>query len=299
MRRVWRCAAAVVVGVFGSFGFVGTAGADAPVRVGWWNSVSAGGNAAPSPTTPAGGMRVAGGPSAVFAYGALLYPVPQAASGQLQLSITGSQGTVALVACPTKTANWAAGDDQASDNEPAYDCSTFHFPGTVSADGKTVAFSVSGLAEPTPGSLSLAIVPDPAASAPFSADIDKPGPQSLAVTTPPPPTTTVPPPTTGPAYGQAPAIAPAAGAPLGLPRTTQTAPQTTTVAPSGSAPQVASNQPSNAAPVPTASTRNSARATEGSIFGAFALVAALLFWGLGRGLLGGRITPLSVTVNRS
>jgi hypothetical protein len=299
MTRVTRCAAAIVVGVFGSFGFVGVTYGDAPVRVGWWNSVSAGGNAAPSPTTPAGGMHIASGPSAPLAYGALLYPVPQAASGQLELSITGAQGTVALVACPTKSANWAAGDDQASDTGPVYDCGTFHFPGSVSSDGTSVTFSVNALIEPTPGMLSLAIVPDPSASAPFSVDIDKPGPQSLSVTSPPPPTTTVPPTTTGPAYGQAPAAAPAAGAPLGLPRTTQTAPQTTTVAPPGSAPQVASNQPANAAPVPTASTRNSARATEGSIFGALALVAALLFWGLGRGLLGGRITPLSVTVNRS
>jgi hypothetical protein len=298
MTRVWRCAAAIVVGVFGSFGFVGVTYGDAPVRVGWWNSVSAGGNAAPSPTTPAGGMHIASGPSTVLAYGALLYPVPQAASGQLQLSITGSQGTVALVACPTKTASWAAGDDQSSDNEPTYDCSAFHFPGTVSADGTSVTFSVNALIESTPGMLSLAIVPDPSASAPFSVDIDKPGPQSLAVTSAPPPAFT-PPPTSAPASAPAPATAPVAGAPLGLPRTTQTTPQTTTAAPPVSAPQVASNPPANVATAPTASTGNSARATEGSIFGAVALVAALLFWGLGRGILGGRITPLSVTVKRS
>lgn len=297
MTRVARCAAAIVVGVFGSFGFVGVTHADAPVRVGWWNSVSAGGNAAPSPTTPAGGMHISSTPGGALAYGALLYPVPQAASGQLRLSITGAQGTVALVACPTKNANWPAGDDQASDSEPAYDCSAFHFPGTVSADGTSVTFSVSALVEPTPGSLSLAIVPDPSASAPFSVDIDKPGPQSLAVTSAAPPTTTFPPTTAVPASG--PATAPAPGAPLGLPHPIQSAPQTTTAAPPAAAPQIAPNQPSNVAPAPAASSSNSARATEGSIFGALALVAALLFWGFGRGLLGGRITPLSVTINRS
>src|SRR4051794_25075120 len=53
--------------------------ADAPVQTGWWNEASGGGQAAPAPATPAGGLHVSAASGQVLAYGAVLYAVPQGA----------------------------------------------------------------------------------------------------------------------------------------------------------------------------------------------------------------------------
>lgn len=273
--------------------------AQAPGRVGWWNTLSAGGTAAPAPTTPSGGMHVAAAPGQVLAYGAVLYPLPaHAVLGQLTFTIAGSQGTVSLVACPTKSTKWSGGDDQSADSAPAYDCGTTKLPGTVASDGKTVTFTLTSL--PT-GVLSLAIVP--VTDQPFSADFDKPGASSLAVTTapaapqsaapPPPATTQAPPPPT------AHHSVSTAGRPLAVPNV----PSSTTTQPvtsGGAAPQVASSAPP--APIasePVAGSTHSAGSIAGRVIGLLALIAALMFWGLGRGLFGGRIMPLSMPTRSS
>jgi hypothetical protein len=271
------------------------ADAAAPRRVGWWTMLSAGSVAAPSPGTPEGGMHIAAGPGQVLAYGAVLYPLAEHASfGQLRFDISGSQGTVKLLACPTKGTAWSAGDDQPADKAPAYDCQPTRITGAVAANGKTVTFALSALPAK---SLSLAIIPD--VSAPFSVDIDKPDASSLAVTSgstvpaaPPPP----------PTIQSAPAPAAdantsttAAGRPLGVPNlpapSTAQAPSTDPAP----APQVATSAPPPAAAAPAANpaNRRSVGSTVGGVVGVLALIAAFLFWGLGRGLLGGRIQPLS------
>lgn len=304
-RRAAHAVAALGCFLGTTLGFVPVAQAQPPTQVGWWNAVSAGGNAAPSPSTPAGGIRVAAAPGQVLAFGAVLYPMPAFASGTLTLTISGSQGTPVVEACPTKSTSWKAGDDQSIDAAPTYDCSAFHYSGTVSADGTSVTFNVSAFGQPTAGLLSLAIVPDlsggsggSGVAAPFSVDVDKPGATSLNVTSAPPPTTPTP---TFPASQPAPASAVVppsqqAGRPLGVPLTGGSS--TATVAPSAApAPQVApTGQPAATTNV-AASSSGSVASTAGSVIGALVLVAAFLFWGLGRGLLGGRIVPLSQPIS--
>src|SRR5438309_6935 len=109
--------------------------ARAPVRVGWWNSVSAPGLAAPAPTTPSGGLRVAAAPGQVLAFGAVLYRVPLGSTAKLTLKIAAVEGAPLVQACPTKNIRWKAGDDQPADAAPAYDCSTLHSPGNVASHG--------------------------------------------------------------------------------------------------------------------------------------------------------------------
>lgn len=298
-RPVIRALAAAVASM-GAVGLLATAAyAESPVRVGWWNMVAAGGVAAPAPATPSGGIHVAAAPGQVLAYGAVLYSVPAHASlGTLTLSIAGSQGTVQLLACPTKVTSWSSGDDQSGDGAPSYDCSAKHASGVVAADGKSVAFPLTALAA---GSLSLAIVPDTsgggsAVNQPFSVDFDKPGASSLNVvvgTSAPaaPPATKPTTPAAAPAAPNRPMIT--AGRPLALPKLPPSATTQQGVGPAtNTAPQLAPN----GAPAPTASrpvSVSSRSSTAGSIVGALALIAALMFWGLGRGLLGGRIMPLS------
>jgi hypothetical protein len=172
--------------------------ADPAVRTGWWNTVSGGGQSAPQPTTPDGGMHVAVAPGQIVAYGAVLYDLAPTDTATLELKFAG-QGTPVLVACPTKDSSWKEGGDQPASDAPAYDCSLHSYTGSVSADGTTVTFLVDGGAESTPGELSLAIVPYMTHDAPggvgtelpvdsttpFSIDIDKPDVSSFTVTSAP------------------------------------------------------------------------------------------------------------------
>jgi hypothetical protein len=278
------------------------ASAEPPARVGWWNAVSAGGTAAPAPTTPNGGMRVAATSGRVLAYGAVLYRLPEdALLGRLTLSVADSQGTVQLLACPTKTTTWRGGDDQPASSAPAYDCGTTKAIGTVSPDGKTVSFALTTLSG---RALSLAIVPDLSedqapVSRPFSVDLDKPTLSSLQVTValspravaPRPPRSTAQPPPTATHEATI-----AAGRPLGLPDSTPSTASRTRASERVTAPHVAPGAvptTANATQPATASGR-SAQATIGGAVGVLALVVAFMFWGLGRGLFGGRILPLSI-----
>ena len=198
-RRNWRrivsaglltTAGALVVATWPS-----AASADPAVRTGWWNTVSGGGQSAPSPTAPDGGMHVAVAPGQILAYGAVLYSLPKDATATIEMKLS-AQGTPVLLACPTKTNGWKEGGNQPSSDAPAYDCAARSYIGNVSADGATVTFFVDGSTETTPGQLSLAIVPHmthdaPAgvgtelpvdATQPFSVDIAKPDTSSLTVT---------------------------------------------------------------------------------------------------------------------
>jgi hypothetical protein len=201
LTAVVAAATAVAVGGSGS-----TAAADAPVQTAWWNAFSGGGQAAPVPTTPEGGLHVSVAPDQVLAYSAVLYLLPEGASGTLELDVAGSASTpvvnpnspstdpaISVVACPT-TETWKAGDDQPMDAAPEYDCSTRQFVGNLSADAKTVTFLVDDGGQLTPGQVSLAIVPrttDEApgvgtklpvdATQPYSLDFAKPDAASLLV----------------------------------------------------------------------------------------------------------------------
>jgi len=281
------------------------ADAQPPGRVGWWNMVSASSLAAPAPATPSGGMHVSAAPGQQLAYGAVLYPLPaHAISGQLTLTVAGSQGTVKLLACPTKTTSWHAGGDQPADSAPAYDCTATHASGSLAANGKTVTFPLVTMPA---GSLSLAIVPDLSADSngvnqPFSVDLNKPTDASLVVTATAP-EHVAPPPQSPPQSVPAPAAnnpAPAAGRPLAVPDLPPPSTTQSTSTLDAPAPQVASTTPASPATAfrPAGSSRSTAT-TIGSIVGALALITAFMFWGLGRGLLGGRIQPLSAPAQSS
>jgi hypothetical protein len=188
----------------------GAAVADAPVQTGWWNAMSGGGQAAPSPTTPEGGLRAAVSPGEILAYGAVQYLFPPGSSGTLELKVAGSTAfpevnpnapstdpAMPVAACPT-TDTWEAGDNQDFESAPAYDCSVRSFIGSFSADGKTVTFLVDDGGQALPGSLSLAILPvttndAPAGlgtelpaddTSPMVIDFAKPEADSLTVTAP-------------------------------------------------------------------------------------------------------------------
>src|SRR4051794_22367304 len=161
-RRNWRriasaglltAAGALVIATWPS-----PASADPAVRTAWWNTMSGGGQSAPSPTAPDGGLHVAVTPGQILAFGAVLYDLAPDATATLELKMSG-QGTPVLVACPTKDTSWKTGGNQPSSDAPAYDCSARTFHGSVSSDGATVTFLVDGSAETTPGELSLAILP--------------------------------------------------------------------------------------------------------------------------------------------
>lgn len=194
-RRLGACAVLAGATGLGAIALAGSAAAESPVQTGWWNTASGGGQAAPSPTTPEGGLHIAAAPGEVLAFGAVLYTMPEGATATLELTLSNAQGTPELQACPTKSVAWKAGDNQPADSEPDYDCSLKHLRGLVSADGKTVTFLLDDGAEVVPGMLSLAIVPIPSdqipavggdlpvdSTQPFSVDIDKPSATSLTVT---------------------------------------------------------------------------------------------------------------------
>jgi hypothetical protein len=207
-RRVTAAGFFLAAAGLGAAGWPTAANADAPVQTGWWNNAP--GGAAPAPNAPSGGLHVAVAPGQVLAFGAVLYNMPDGATGTLELKIASSQAGPALnpnapstspsipvQACPTTSA-WKPGDNQPGTAAPTYDCTTHAYVGNPSADGKTLTFLVDSSADTTPGQLSLAIVPIQTATAPdgtpvpadttqpFSLDIAKPDALSLLITSVPP-----------------------------------------------------------------------------------------------------------------
>jgi hypothetical protein len=208
---------AVILGAsgFAAIALSTTAVADAPMQTAWWQAVSAGGQAAPDPATPEGGLHVSVASGQVLAYGAVLYSLTEGSTATLEFKVSNITATPVvnptspsttpaadIVACPTKN-SWKAGDGQSMDNAPGYDC-TRSIPGNLSADQTTLTFLVDSSVEVVPGQLNLAIVPvvtdnipgagTPApvdVTQPFSLDIAKPDATSLTITSsaalPPPP----------------------------------------------------------------------------------------------------------------
>jgi hypothetical protein len=228
----------------------------------------------------------------VLAYGALIYELPEGSTATLVLKIAQTQGTPLVVACPTHGIAWTAGDDQPAPG-PTYDCDAQHYPGTVSAD--TITFKLTASQESVPGQLSMAIVPDlsnpalPTGNSPFAIDINPPDASSF---TPKEQPVTMPQPEgyTAPAY-EPPPLSSYTGAPLGG-STILPPPPVTQANPAPA--QTHSTSPAAVQPATIAATPDSLRSRIALALGGAVLVAAVLVWSLGYGLLGGRITPLSV-----
>lgn len=163
-------AAAIVAGPA-----AGTAVADASQRSAWWNTVSGPGVAAPQPTTADGDLHVAQGPGAPLAFAALMYAGSDAPSVRLVLGLREERvvGTPLVVACPTTTVEWEAGGNQPAEAAPAFDCAN-PAQGAVSEDGTTMSFALDERQQITPGTWSVALVPQPGAQAPFSVDFVQP-----------------------------------------------------------------------------------------------------------------------------
>jgi hypothetical protein len=243
--RVALAGTSAAIGLVATGAVFSPASADAPVKTGWWNFASGGGQAAPGPDVNAGGLRVAVASQQDVSFGAVEYSLPRDASGTLTLSITQMTGNAAamqntIVACPTATADWPSGDDQDWSKKPDFSCDSHQFVGQLSSDGKTLLFNVDGGADVTDGTLSLAIVPlhtvqlpavgtDPGTGTdvtpPFAIDFDKPSASSLTSdagssssdSAPPPPP---PVPTTGDSTGSVSAAPPVTGADVTVPPAT-------------------------------------------------------------------------------
>lgn len=299
MTRLGR--ARVVLLAAGTVAFVvageSAARAQAPVRTGWWSTVTPGPFAAPAPGTPSGELQVSAVSGVQFAFAAVLFEVPSGTPDVLRLVIAGGQGTSDVQACPTTTRTWPAGSDQPASAAPAYDC-THAVPGVLSTDGSAVTFAVSGLAGDQKV-LSLAIVP---AASTFVVDFQAPAADALTVTVPSASATpsTPPPLAQAVAGGQAPASGASLPASLPAPApspgpATAAAPALAPAAPSSSA---GSSRPGAVSPLSAVRSAPSTQSTPsrrrvGEAIGALAYLAALLTWAGGRGVLGGRIKPLS------
>jgi hypothetical protein len=273
VARLGLAGTSAAIGLVATGAVLSPASADAPVKVGWWNLASGGGQAAPAPDTNAGGIRVAVATNQWLSFGAVQYSLPRDGSATLELKITQISGNSnapvfnQILACPTKDNNWKAGDDQDAAGAPAFDCDVRHFVGHLSADQTTMTFLVDGSADVSDGVLSLAIVPqhsteipeagtDPGTGTdltpPFAIDFDKPGANEFTAeangsssdsgsggtdssSTTPPPTTTG---SSSSGGGTAAPAAPAAGS-INVPPATGTDPA------AGQSPVVAGQQPTS------------------------------------------------------
>ena len=185
MNRVVRALpVAVALLVTGALLVAGAepAAAQAPDRTGWWSTAPTDLSAAPS-STPADGLHLANGPHGQLAFAAVSYHLPPLSSARLTVRIAANTlvGTPAVVACPTVSDTWRAGGDQPAATAPAYTCRGRSVPALVSSDstGMTLSFLLDDNQELSPGVLSLALLPSPVSTAPFSLDLLAPGPGAL------------------------------------------------------------------------------------------------------------------------
>lgn len=272
LGRAGIAATSAAILLVGTGAVLSPASADAPVKVGWWNFASGGGQAVPAPDVNTGGIRIGVVSQQPVAFGAVQYALPKDGSATIELAVTkntDTQGLNKVMMCPTKDNSWKPGDDQDASGAPSFDCDVHHFVGRLSADGKTMTFLVDGSADVSDGVLSLAVVPlhtteipqagtDPGTGTdltpPFVMDFDKPGANSFVSddssssssgsdsSAPPPPAAGPDVPSGGSGGGTtvpaAPATSSSGGGDLNLPPATADAP--------GASPVVAGAQPPSA-----------------------------------------------------
>ena len=291
-----------------------TAAADAPSKYGWWSQANAGAPvAAPAPPdVPDKGLYVANGFAGPTAISALSFTVPTGATvGNLTLVATGNPVmTTAPQACALTSAGTGYQSAQNGDwsAAPAYDCSAGKVDGSIGSDGKTVTFAVGPLVKN--GSLDLAIIPTGQADRiPFEPPTDS----ALAVTASSSSGSTAAAGgggggifgSAGGSSGSGAQASGGSGAAPALPPPPPSGATTGTAPDAGLAPAVAS--PQSSAPAGTslagaqpaaASSGPAGRHTAATVIGLLAVVAALLFWSEGFGLLGGRTASLAAPRRR-
>jgi len=310
--RIALAAALTAIGV-GALSAWDGASAAAPDKFGWWDVGNAGAVAAPAPPdVPAKGLYVENGFNGPTAISALTFAVPSGAQvGGLTLQTAGSPViTSPPVACPltSQAQGYQPAEDGAWSAHPAYDCTT-KVVGVVSSDQKTVTFSVGRFVHD--GVLAIALLAGGSADrVPFAT----PAATALAVTVPATGSGALPgtpnagggTTATSPA-GAAPGVAPVGNGLAGLAAAAPADPASPPAAPDiagapaavGLPPVTASSTDGPAASetrgralaADTGSSGSSHRAA--TAIGLAAVVAALVFWSEGFGVLGGRVTTFT------
>lgn len=324
-RTLMRVAGAMALASGALFAWPHAASADAPSAYGWWYELNATSGLPAAPPAPPGvpqdGMYVAnsvGGPSAISA---LSFTVSSgAATGPITLHITGSPTITSPPQACLATGSISSTEEGSWDQKPSYDCSTT-VQGKVNSAQTTVTFdsgpflrngmvsvvilaggTADSIAFTKPGSDAMSIS---GAGAPATADNgagatagsvgDTSGassaPSDSGASSAPLPSPSLAGGSSGstdlsggsagllsPGSGAS-AATPAPGAALGSPRASSSAGR-----------PVASGNLQNTA------SHTGTRQHLATALGVIAMLVALVAWTSGFGLLGGRITPLSVRV---
>jgi hypothetical protein len=160
----WRAPRAVVAVACGALSLVALvalparpAGAEAPAAAGWWSRTSA---LPPPPDVPSDGLYAQGGPSGPVAISALRFTLASdEAPTKLVLVPNGVESPGATVqVCPLKpeSAQFAPAQNGAWADAPAYDCSAGKAVVGTADDAGTLTFDVSTLA--SSGTLAVAVI---------------------------------------------------------------------------------------------------------------------------------------------
>lgn len=173
----------------------GSAAADPTVQSGWWNEAAVG-PVQPPATTPANQLQVSyggssgsslsGGFKGTLAFSAVRITLPPGtpASDVVSLKLTipssSSVGTVAVSACPT-TSSWKPGANQPAKSAPGYSCKGHQADGKATAADETWSIPASWASG---GALSVALIPTPGTTAPFSVSYNQPTAASVTFVAP-------------------------------------------------------------------------------------------------------------------
>lgn len=160
-----------------------SASAATAVESGWWNEASVGPVNAPS-ATPSDQLQVSNGFSGPLAFAAVRISLPagtppsDVVTLRLVVPSGSSVGTPAVSACPTAGA-WKPGADQKASAAPGYSCrSGRQADGHPGAGTESWAIPFSWAQS---GTLSVALVPTPGTTTPFSVTYDAPSASSISV----------------------------------------------------------------------------------------------------------------------
>jgi hypothetical protein len=172
-----------------------TASSGPTVESGWWNEAAVGTVQAPS-TTPANQLQVSygGGSSSslpstfkgTLAFSAVRITLPAGTSTSdvvsLKLTIPSrsSVGTAAVSACPT-TSSWKPGANQQPKAAPGYSCKGRQADGKATAADETWNIPASWASG---ADLSVALIPTPGTTEPFSVSYNQPTSASVTVVAP-------------------------------------------------------------------------------------------------------------------
>ena len=277
-RGVLRVASALAL-ITGLVAGSGAPAAGAPsVRAGWWSAVAP---APPPPDVPDDGLYASGGLQGPTAVAAVSFELPAGATATaLTIELAGTSPQAgSLLAClvPADAASFEEAQNGAWADRPAYDCDAASSPAVV--DGSSVSFDVTSLQQ---GSLlALALVPGTTDRTSFA----RPTIDALQLVLPEGPASM-------PAVSEAPPATATAASVAAPPARIVPAPVRIDVAPALASTPVAAT-PVLPAPVAAVAAVDGedapTRTRVGGAIGFALLLAVLLFYSQGRGLLGARV----------